>query len=397
MSKDEIISALLYRRPYFGSYLRAFQGSATRHAYMGALAQFLANHKGRQYCSVLEVGSWAGSSAITWANAVRVHFGGGRVLCVDPWQVYKEIEGNDGLHYREMREAALSGLAYQLFLHNVEYSGVADVIEHRVGVSEEILPTLPSASFDLVFIDASHIYTSVSHDIKEGLRLAADGGIVCGDDLELQLGEVDPEHHRAALRQDTAAVLDPRGGGIYHPGVTQAVHDVLGHVQSWEGLWAVLKQGQRFGKIDLEGCTVQVPKHVQSDERERQAVIRIVEDAGAFNIIESLNGYMAVSKHLGDTQLFVETLGERELPPYIFIDKDLKRVQERALGWSPAVALVAESPNYRFFQIGSRHLALIKSAGDVHFFKDRVGEKELYPAVILGDSLDELVKRVDDL
>ena len=54
--------------------------------------------------------------------------------------------------------------------------------------------------YDVVFIDADHTYGPVRKDITESLRLIKDGGIICGDDLNLQFHEVDKNN--AKLNKD---------------------------------------------------------------------------------------------------------------------------------------------------------------------------------------------------
>ena len=44
-------------------------------------------------------------------------------------------------------------------------------------------------TFDLVYIDGSHYYQDVCRDIQLALKILKPGGIVCGDDLEIQLSK----------------------------------------------------------------------------------------------------------------------------------------------------------------------------------------------------------------
>ena len=59
------------REPYFGVGLMARQGTLIRYAYMDKLvAQECLNRNGKSY-NILEIGSYAGMSTVTWAKAIQ--------------------------------------------------------------------------------------------------------------------------------------------------------------------------------------------------------------------------------------------------------------------------------------------------------------------------------------
>ena len=99
--------------------------------------------------SVLEVGSWAGRSAIIMAKA------GARVTCVDTWEGSKNDNGTqayNGSHGRPL----------DVFRRNT--AGL-DIKAH-VGKSPDAARDFDDHSFDIVYIDAEHDYDSVMADIK---------------------------------------------------------------------------------------------------------------------------------------------------------------------------------------------------------------------------------------
>ena len=76
-------------RPYFGPIMWASQGLPLRHVAMQELVRLESSRVGTRRFDILEVGSWAGGSAITWSEALaRQHRRHGRVICVDPWKPY---------------------------------------------------------------------------------------------------------------------------------------------------------------------------------------------------------------------------------------------------------------------------------------------------------------------
>jgi len=83
MSYRRLTEALLLGRPYFGPALRALQGPPLRHQYMAPVVKAV-GHQVDHPIEILEIGSWAGASAISWASALQTLGLKGRVTCVDP-------------------------------------------------------------------------------------------------------------------------------------------------------------------------------------------------------------------------------------------------------------------------------------------------------------------------
>src|SRR6185436_1450525 len=116
---------------YFGEHLGARQGVLRRHFFMYRLASLEVSREPTTPFRVLEVGTYAGGSAITWALAIKSksHPSSGSVVCVDPWRNYltkEDIEASatpDVL--REMSAALEDEKVFRLFEHNVRVAHVA--------------------------------------------------------------------------------------------------------------------------------------------------------------------------------------------------------------------------------------------------------------------------------
>ena len=254
------------RRPYFGRYMWASQGLPLRHVVMQELVRLEAQRQPGRLIRILEVGSWAGGSAITWAEALKRYAGGGQVLCVDPWKPYfTRADRPDAPVYRRMAEALERDTIYGLFLHNVEAAGHADIVTPLRGRSTDLLPTLPRGEFDIVFVDGDHSYRAVLEDLTLAKELVREGGILCGDDLELQLSEIDAAHARTKMQADY--IHDPRSGKEFHPGVTLAVGELLGRVSCVVGCWAARRIGGQWeaaSMSEIMPTAEQIPRHLQS-------------------------------------------------------------------------------------------------------------------------------------
>ena len=252
-------------RPYFGRVMWASQGLPLRHVVMQELVRLETSRRGTAPFEILEVGSWAGGSAITWADALtRHHQSNGRVVCVDPWKPYFDVNKRpDAAVYREMSEALANDTIYDLFLHNITTAGHARLILPLRGASTTMLPALPRNYFDVVFVDGDHSYAAVLTDIRAATALIKDGGLLCGDDLERQIFEIDEVYARTQIESDY--IRDPRSGQEYHPGVTLAVGELFGEVSQVAGCWAVRKLGTGWERVDMSAvhCSEErIPAHL---------------------------------------------------------------------------------------------------------------------------------------
>jgi predicted O-methyltransferase YrrM len=252
--------------PYFGRQLAAFQSPPIRYAVLAQLTRQV--FRERTTADILEVGSWAGASAVTLGSVVReLGKKNGRILCVDCWEPYF-AETDSSFHYAMMTHAMVSGQIEQLFLHNVRVCGLDKLIEVRKVDSRIAQSELDPETFDFVYIDGSHKKDDLMLDIQQAMRLVRKGGIICGDDLELARSEVDPAAHRAALATNQDFVLDPLTGRRYHPGVTEAVAASFHTVWARYGLWCVEREGDgwkapRFDSDDFEPEKLEIPDHLQ--------------------------------------------------------------------------------------------------------------------------------------
>ena len=95
------------------------------------------------------------------------------------------------------------------------------------------------------------------------------GGIICGDDLELQKDDLDEREQSAAVELNKDYVHSHKADKHYHPGVTEAVAIEFGEVSSWEGVWAMRKHGSQWAKVELNAETVDIPEHIQAAAQAR--------------------------------------------------------------------------------------------------------------------------------
>jgi len=206
-----------------------------------------------------------GTSALAWAEGLSKYHGRkGCVFCVDVWDRWSGLEFQEGQIVA--RDTVLQ-VAYDIFSYNIKVARLDDIIFPIIGDSRTALDALRDGYFDIIYIDGHHGYEYVLSDIRNAKRLISDGGIICGDDLEKQVGEVDNIALKA--QKDQIAGSDPLSGSPYHPGVTLAVFEEFGTINPFIGLWAVRKAGTEFDSVDLEVLPRVIPSWFPSERVEQ--------------------------------------------------------------------------------------------------------------------------------
>ena len=110
---------------------------------------------------ILEIGSFEGRSAIWFLENILTH-PTSSITCVD----------------------IFSPRCEKLFDHNIKISGFSDKVLKMKGRSESIAVTLTEKSFDIVYIDGSHLAPNVLMDAVASWVLLKEGVIMIFDDYE---------------------------------------------------------------------------------------------------------------------------------------------------------------------------------------------------------------------
>lgn len=261
MGCNRLLDLIVPHKPIF-NIRQAVLSAPVRHVFMNAVVWYMSKEGRVSPIRILEIGSWFGASTLTWAGAVDRYFScKSSLACLDAWKPYFDMQKHHDADYARVMEMYLKDdLAYQIFLHNIKFIPRTVDCVHFRGYSDRILPQLKNDYFDLVYIDGDHTARQVSSDLHNALPLVSEGGILCGDDLNLQLHQIDPEHARKHADQDLC--VDPASGRNYHPGVTLAVGEILGPVSMWGGFWAMQRSAGSWTPLSLDGMPVVYPDHL---------------------------------------------------------------------------------------------------------------------------------------
>ena len=249
-------------KQYF-KHKNAILSAPVRHMFMIATIWYLSHIN--KNISIMEIGSWFGASALSWAQGLKEYADGkGNLTCIDAWKPFFNLEEHqDNEYVIEMEKLLESDFAYKVFLHNISTVPNSIVTQHFRGKSENILKFLKDESYSVIFIDADHTYDFVKKDILESLRLVENHGIICGDDLNMQMKDIDKDFAINSKNKDF--IRDPKTERNYHPGVTIAINEIFGDVSSWGGYWAMQKIDNDWKKISLKNMPVVYPEHFDQE------------------------------------------------------------------------------------------------------------------------------------
>jgi cephalosporin hydroxylase len=155
---------------------------------------------------IVEVGTWYGKSAATWAQAIArtntAHDKQGGVLCVDTWLGAREMwehqggaEGwwsranvsNANLAKSHQRLRLVNGFPqfYQQFLANMAHLNLNDVVIPFPTTSVIAGRFLRDHSYtaEIIYVDGSHEYDDVLADLELYWQQVSPRGALVGDDI----------------------------------------------------------------------------------------------------------------------------------------------------------------------------------------------------------------------
>lgn len=140
------------------------------HGWFGNGEQLSACFNERPITTVIEIGSWLGSSTRFLATSVTK---GGKVYAVDTWAGSPQEQQ----HLQDPRLPYL----YQLFLSNIKHAQLTRIVDPIRMTSFEASKAL-NIRADLIYLDGAHDTASVYQDIHAWYPHLNEGGIICGDD-----------------------------------------------------------------------------------------------------------------------------------------------------------------------------------------------------------------------
>jgi Methyltransferase domain len=147
--------------------------------------EFIVNYKNPV---IVEVGSWKGLSASTMAEITKEFHIDARIICIDSWIGSREFWLRDATPDMDLQLVHGYPSIFYTFTKNIKSSGHHDRVYPLPATStigSEILRHYDIQA-DVIYIDASHDYTSVYTDLTYYWNNLKNGGVMFGDDFNPQ-------------------------------------------------------------------------------------------------------------------------------------------------------------------------------------------------------------------
>lgn len=160
--------------------------------------------------SIVELGTWKGTSSIHMTRHAKRHAPDVAVLCVDTW-----LASNPALwKVKRFRESVLTWQLehsqYAQFLWNVLHSGFEKQILPFRNTSSLALRLMQErrVRVDFVYIDAGHQEQEVASDLLGAWTILEHGGVVVGDDFNTCFPGVSTAVRRFAKSKGARVFVD---------------------------------------------------------------------------------------------------------------------------------------------------------------------------------------------
>ena len=184
---------------------------------------------------ILEIGSWEGSSAVSWANSCKES----NVICVDTWlgsvEHYQDkLSGTEWGRDRLYIENGFPTI-FKTFISNIRINKIQDRVYPVTIDSKQAFIMLKESGIkpDICYIDAAHDYESVISDLKWAKKIGSK--VICGDDYYYnqngnQIKRAVDEfclynNMRAVTKDDQFVIIDNFGKDIYSTLIQRGWHD----------------------------------------------------------------------------------------------------------------------------------------------------------------------------
>ncbi|MGB3205343.1 MAG: class I SAM-dependent methyltransferase, partial [Crinalium sp.] len=131
---------------------------------------------------LLEIGSWEGRSSCWLLDNILTH-PSSRITCIDTFEgSFEHTEVfKFGSSYLQSLEAR--------FDFNINQAEASERVHKLIGKSNEVLRTLPLNTYDIAYIDGSHIASDVLEDAVLVWKLVKIGGLIIFDDYPFSFSE----------------------------------------------------------------------------------------------------------------------------------------------------------------------------------------------------------------
>ena len=186
---------------------------------------------------IIEIGSWAGAGSTPLFR--RLIKQNGHLVQIDKW-------GSDYVgaktHVSNSAKLMSQNVLNAQILNSInneelgfEVSSRITTIRSTTNNLNSLLSFLPT--FDIIYLDGSHIYEDIKEDINFALKAIKSKGLLCGDDLEIGIDPAYLDQAREEIYKDLIIFED---GSAFHPGVYLALLESGLKINHDNGFWWII-------------------------------------------------------------------------------------------------------------------------------------------------------------
>lgn len=234
-----LLSVYFFKISYFGGYLFSDQDAGRGRT--KTIAD-IASRIDKKLIKVLELGVYCGQTTINISKSLKNNLS--EIVCVDIWDAFYNTSDTSSFVHKKMVDNLKDSKVYNLFMHNLKANNLLNKCKVIKKKSSNFFYT-NTDKFDLIIIDASHLYKEVLLDIINSKKILNESGLLIGDDYEVPFSSVSHLNFNKNLKK-LDVFYDFKTKTRFHPGVTLAVFQEFGNIKSRNGLFCLKKSKGKF-------------------------------------------------------------------------------------------------------------------------------------------------------
>jgi hypothetical protein len=181
--------------------------------------------------NILEVGTWTGEgSTKVWINLLKKNKDS-KLFLIDLWrQFYTHNDNKSALYMNDLYRVALNNVLNLIKKNKLDKQVII------IRADSNFLDHLPQKFMDIIYLDGSHFYNQFKQDLLNSIRLVKDNGLLCGDDIEVDLKLLSKEFLKQNIDKE---ILVLENGSLVHPGISLAIKENFHYdeIEIQDGFW----------------------------------------------------------------------------------------------------------------------------------------------------------------
>ena len=237
--------SILLNKPYIGSYYFSnLDSGRNRLNIINSVINSVIKKIKKKEINILELGVYCGQNTINLkkklSNYNVNHYA---VDIFDSFKMSSDDKGYNNFFSKKTNSLLRNRNIHKLFLHNIRSTKFNEKykIFTKKMTTKKFFKT-NKRMYDLIIIDANHQFKYVYSDIIYSIKFLNKGGIIIGDDYELNAKDISFNSLKKIKNIDYTEFNNKN----FHPGVTLSVKYVFNNLQNNNGLFCVKKNDKNF-------------------------------------------------------------------------------------------------------------------------------------------------------